>query len=341
MKMNVLLTGGLGYIGSHTAMELLREGHDVCIIDNLSNSDMSILKRIEMLSGRTVPFFASDLCDKASLDELRGVKFDAVIHFAAKKSISESLNYPLSYYQNNISGLINLLEFMAEMEIEHLVFSSSCTVYGIPNQIPVTEAEPTKGATSPYGNTKRWAEEILVEYTQLSTNLKTIILRYFNPVGADASGELGEIPNGTPNNLMPYITQTASGIRSCLNIFGSDYKTPDGTAIRDYIHVTDVAKAHVAALQYATKMKSLNYEVFNIGTGKGVSVLEIVKAFETVNQITLNYRFSERRSGDLGEIWAVVDKAKTHLNWKAELGLKEMVRSAWNWQKKLNKSDQR
>lgn len=333
--MNVLLTGGLGYIGSHTALELIREGHQGCLLDNLSNSDISVLSRLENLVGREIPFVKMDIIRKKDFQKLNSFQFEAVIHFAAKKSITESIEKPLDYYQGNITGLLNVMEYIKLEGISNLVFSSSCTVYCTPDHIPVDETAPTKVSASPYGNTIRWEEEILMEYSMLSEGLKTILLRYLIPVGADKSGQIGELPNGVPNNLMPFITQTAAGIRKKLQIFGSDYTTSDGTAIRDFIQVSDLAKAHVAALNYMGIMPE-NIDVFNIGTGKGITILEMVKAFEKENNIKVNYQFADLRPGDLDQIWAKSTKANEILKWKPELGLKEMVASAWLWQKNLN-----
>jgi len=332
--MKLLLTGGLGYIGSHTALELLRKGYDICIIDNLSNSESFILDRLEQISGKGIQFIEMDICRQKDFLKLADYHFDSIIHFAAKKSVPESIQHPNLYYQNNLVGLINLMQFAEDRGIHKIVFSSSCTVYGKPLQIPVSEGELTKLSDSPYGNTKKWAEEILQEYARLKVSMRIVLLRYFNPVGADQSGLMGELPRGIPSNLMPYITQTAAGLRDYLRIYGNDYSTSDGTAIRDYIHVSDLAAAHISALEYAEKMIH-GSEIFNIGTGNGYSVLEMIETFQEINRVKLDYRFAPRRDGDLEQIWADPSKALVELNWKAKYTLNDMVSSAWSWQQNL------
>lgn len=334
----VIVTGGLGYIGSHTVLSLMEDGFDVVIVDNLSNSQPEILDRIAMIAGERPVFRQLDVSDRADVRSLCQEHKDAVaiIHFAASKAVGESVENPLLYYRNNLDSMLYLLEGMRESGIANMVFSSSCTVYGQPDSLPVTEATPFKPAESPYGNTKQICEEILRDTCRADQSLSTIALRYFNPVGAHETSLIGELPRGVPNNLVPFITQTAAGKLSELRIFGDDYDTPDGTAIRDYIHVVDLANAHRVALRrlLGREQKS-NYEFFNLGTGKGVTVLEVVKAFERVNNVKLAYRIAGRRPGDVEKIWADTTVANRELGWKAERNLDEMMRSAWNWQKHL------
>lgn len=337
--MKILVTGGTGYIGSHTAVELLKAGFDVVLVDNLSNSYKWIADRIGRICDCKVPFIQADLRDKGSLSKVFTDHRDisGVIHFAAMKAVGESMQIPLQYYQNNLISLMNLLEVMQEKGAEHLVFSSSCTVYGAAEKLPVDESSPVLEALSPYGNTKRISEEIIRD-SSATTSLKSISLRYFNPVGAHKSALIGELPMGVPNNLMPYITQTAIGKRDFLRVFGNDYPTPDGTPIRDYIHVTDLAKAHVKAIQRMTVGEQKNdWEVFNLGTGKGYSVLEIISAFEKATGVKVPWKFMERRSGDIAAIWADASLANRELNWKTELDLQDMVISAWEWEKGQDK----
>lgn len=340
--MKILVTGGAGYIGSHTVVELLQEGHDVHIIDNLSNSTIEVLDRITEITGKAPHFTKLDLLDQSDLQYYfeDHAPFDGVIHFAAAKAVGESVEKPLYYYENNIVGLINLLIMLKIFQVPHLVFSSSCTVYGQPKTLPVTENSPLQPATSPYGNTKRIAEEIIEDSVKANSDLQAIALRYFNPIGAHKTALIGELPNGVPNNLMPFICQTAIGKRKELNVFGNDYPTPDGTAIRDYIHVVDLAKAHLAALHRMTeKRMDQPIEYYNIGCSKGYSVLEVIHAFEQETGVKLNWKFAPRRAGDIEQIWADATLAEQKLNWKAEKGIGEMVASAWNWEKRLETRD--
>ncbi|MGB9746379.1 MAG: UDP-glucose 4-epimerase GalE [Bacteroidales bacterium] len=331
----ILVTGGTGYIGSHTVVELMESGFDVVIIDNLSNSSIEVLDGIEKITGKRPLFEKLDLCDKNSLDQFftRYPSIQAVIHFAASKAVGESVEKPLLYYRNNLLSLINLLEGMMASGINHLVFSSSCTVYGQPDQLPVTENSPVKPALSPYGNTKQISEEIIRDTISSKAPLRAISLRYFNPIGAHPSGLIGELPLGMPNNLVPFITQTAAGIRKELLVFGNDYSTPDGTAIRDYINVVDLSKAHVVAIQrLVSQQQKAAYEVFNLGTGRGYSVLEIIKTFEKVTGVKINYRITGRRPGDIEKVWADTSLANNELGWKAEKTLEETLASAWKWE---------
>lgn len=345
MKKNnfkILVTGGTGYIGSHTVVELLQSGFEVFIIDNLSNSSIEVLDRIEQITGIKPHFSLIDLKDRTSLNGYfhNNNKFAGVIHFAASKAVGESVQKPLEYYENNITGLINLLSEMKHHNIKNLVFSSSCTVYGQPEKLPVTELTPIKPATSPYGNTKKISEDIISDTVNASETFNAISLRYFNPVGAHSSALIGELPIGIPNNLMPYITQTAIGKRDKLKVFGNDYHTPDGTAIRDYIHVVDLAKAHIIALERMQNEKMISkYEVFNLGTGNGFSVLEAINAFEKSTGINLNWEFAPRREGDIEQIWADSTYANSELCWKAELGLDEMTKTAWQWEMKMKSEE--
>lgn len=338
----ILVTGGAGYIGSHTVVELLREGHDVYILDNLSNSTIEVIDRIKEITGKAPHFTKLDLLDQSDLQNYfeDHAPFDGVIHFAAAKAVGESVEKPLYYYENNIVGLINLLIMIKIYQIPHLVFSSSCTVYGQPQILPVTENSPLQPATSPYGNTKRIAEEIIEDSVKANLDLQAIALRYFNPIGAHDTALIGELPNGVPNNLMPFICQTAIGKRKELNVFGSDYPTPDGTAIRDYIHVVDLAKAHLAALRRMTeKRMDQRIEYYNIGCSKGYSVLEVIHAFEQHTGVKLNWRFAPRRAGDIEQIWADATLAEKALQWKAQKGIDEMVMSAWKWENRLETRD--
>ena len=337
MAKTVLVTGGTGYIGSHTTVELLEAGYDVVIVDNLSNSEKSVLKGIEKITGRKVPFRKVDCGD---LSRLRGVfarhPFDAVIHFAASKAVGESVEQPLLYYRNNLVSLMNIIQLMREYKVPNLVFSSSCTVYGQAEKLPVSEQTPRREATSPYGNTKHICEDIVRDSVAAYPGIRSIALRYFNPIGAHPSAEIGELPRGVPNNLIPFVTQTAAGIRPMLSVFGDDYNTPDGSCIRDYINVTDLAKAHVVAVDRMTgdRMKS-GFEVFNVGTGRGVSTLEVVRTFEKVNNLKLNYKIAGRRAGDIEAVWADTSYANKELGWKAERPLEETLKSAWKWQQSL------
>jgi len=335
MAEKVLVTGGLGYIGSHTVVELMAQGHEVVIIDNLNNTREDVLDRIAQITGKAPTYYKGDVCEAGDLEEIFSAHPDiqSVIHFAAYKAVGESVEKPLEYYRNNVGGLVTLVGQMNKANIERIVFSSSCTVYGDTDQSPVDESTAIAHAASPYGNTKIICEDILRDQSA-ATSLNVVSLRYFNPIGAHPSALIGELPLGVPNNLVPYITQTAAGVREQLTVFGEDYNTPDGTCIRDYIHVVDLAKAHVAALGRFTIMHDA-FEVFNLGTGNGNSVLQVVKTFEKVSGTDLNYRIGPRRVGDVEQIWASTSKANEVLGWKAESSLEDMLRTAWNWQKTL------
>lgn len=335
--MHILVTGGAGFIGSHTVVELYHAGYSPIILDNLSNSQQSMLEGIKQITGQEFPFYQGDFADSALIQKIaQEYPFEGVIHFAAFKAVGESVQKPLKYYQNNVAGTVTFLQTLLDLGIPSFVFSSSCTVYGEPDQIPVTEDTPRKPATSPYGNTKSICEDIIRDVVYSGMPLQAISLRYFNPVGAHPSGLIGELPKGVPSNLVPFITQTAAGIRSKLTIFGDTYQTPDGTNIRDFIHVVDLAKAHVAAFAYLQNQNQTSlYEVFNLGTGKGNSVLELVKTFEEVNQLRLSYEIGAPRSGDVEKIYGNVDKAAKDLGWKTEKSLEDCLRDAWNWQQNL------
>lgn len=330
----ILVTGGLGYIGSHTVVELQEAGYEVVVIDNLDNSSLEIKNRIEKISGCTLEVIVSDINDEDVLNEVfETYRFDGVIHFAAYKAVGESVENPIKYYRNNIGGLIQILAAMQKHEVSNLIFSSSCTVYGVAKELPVTENTPIQLAESPYGTTKIMGEELIQDFIQYQS-IKAVLLRYFNPVGAHPSALIGELPNGVPSNLVPYITQTAAGIREQLTVHGNDYNTEDGSCIRDYIHVVDLAKAHVKALAYAETMKD-KVEVFNVGTGNGTSVLEIIRAFEQQCNLKLNYRIGPRREGDVEQIFADTTKIKKALKWEADYGIEEMMYHAWMWQKNI------
>jgi UDP-glucose 4-epimerase len=334
----ILVTGGLGYIGSHVIVELQKIGFEVVIIDNLSNSSSDVLKGITQITGIKPAFENIDLKEKKLVIDFfkRHNDIDGVIHFAASKSVGESINNPLKYYENNIHSLVYLLQEINKLASQVLIFSSSCTVYGQADELPITEQAPIKEPESPYGNTKKVGEQILKDTCIANDTLNTIALRYFNPIGAHKSAYIGELPIGTPQNLVPFVTQTAIGLREKLSIFGNDYPTPDGTCIRDYIHVVDLAKAHVIAMKRLLKEKNTeNYEVYNIGTGKGTSVLEVVNTFEKVSGIKLKYSFAERRDGDILSAYADTTKANAVLGWKSELTLNEALLSAWEWEKRL------
>jgi len=330
----ILVTGGTGFIGSHTAVELIKAGYEVILADDFSNSSKKILIQLEAITGQKTTCIEIDLCDEAKVQELADSHPDitGVIHFAAFKAVGESVQQPLKYYKNNFYSLINVINaFKSKVD---LVFSSSCTVYGQPDVLPVTENAPVKKAESPYGNTKQIAEEILSDTCAVSADLNVISLRYFNPVGAHESALIGELPLGVPQNLVPFITQSAIGKRGPVTVYGNDYNTPDGSAVRDYIHVVDLAKAHVAAIQrLESKKATKNYEVFNIGTGKASSVLEVIHAFEQASGEKLNYSVGPRREGDVEQVYGDVTKSTEQLGWTAELGIEEMMSSAWKWEK--------
>jgi len=330
----IIITGGTGYIGSHTVVEFQNAGYDVVVIDNLSNSKIEVLDGIEAITGKRPTFYKVDVTDNIELIKVFVENKDAigVVHFAAYKAVGESVQKPLMYYSNNIQGLVNILDQMQQNEVPNLVFSSSCTVYGQPEKLPVTEESPIVKPESPYANTKKISEEIIADTLNSTKNVNAIALRYFNPIGAHSSAEIGELPIGVPNNLLPFITQTAIGIRKELSVFGDDYNTPDGTAIRDYIYVCDLAKAHVAAIKRMIK-SGLQFEYFNIGTGKGVSVMEIITAFERSTGEKLPYKIVDRRAGDVEQVWADTTKANQILGWKAEASLDDIVKSAWEWEK--------
>lgn len=336
-KKSVLVSGGAGYIGSHTAVELVLAGYDVVIADNLSNADMSGVEGVRAITGVEVPFVEVDCCDKAAFAKLfEQYDFDSAIHFAAFKAVGESVSDPMKYYRNNLLSFLNLVDLMREHNRHNIVFSSSATVYGEADELPVTETTERKPATSAYGNTKQMCEDILRDATAAYPELKGIALRYFNPIGAHPSALIGELPRGVPQNLVPYITQTAAGIRECLSIFGNDYPTADGSCLRDYIDIVDLAKAHLAAINRMVEQKSdQNYEVFNVGTGNPVSVFELVNTFERVNNLKLNYKVAPRRPGDVVAVWADTTLANTVLGWKAERSLDDTLRSAWEWEKNV------
>lgn len=340
MKKRIIVTGGTGYIGSHTAVELINEGYEVILIDNLYNSEKEVTGRIAEITGTTPELEIFDLCDREKLQDCFGRhrNIDAIIHFAAYKAVGESVNKPLEYYRNNLVSLINLLDSMRSFDIPSMVFSSSCTVYGQPEKLPVTEDAPIQPAVSPYGNTKQIGEEIIRDTVFAEEKISAISLRYFNPIGAHPSALIGELPRGIPENLVPYITQTAYGLRDELKVYGNDYDTPDGSCIRDYLHVVDLAKAHVIAVERLIgKRNKKRYEVFNLGTGRGVSVLEAIHAFEKATGIKLRYRITGRRPGDIEKIWADPALANKELGWKALSTLEECMRTAWEWEKNIRK----
>jgi UDP-glucose 4-epimerase len=338
MKRKIVVTGGTGYIGSHTSVELINEGFDVVIIDNLYNSEAEVTDRIQMITGVKPSLEIIDVCDRDRLENFfaKNRDIDAIIHFAAYKAVSESVSKPLEYYHNNLVSLINLLDLMKQFNVPDIVFSSSCTVYGQPEKLPVTENAPLQPATSPYGNTKQIGEEIIKDSTLANKNIKAIALRYFNPIGAHPSGLIGELPRGVPENLVPFITQTAYGLRDELKVYGNDYDTPDGSCIRDYLHVVDLAKAHVVAVKRLLEGRNKkSFEVFNLGTGNGVSVLEAINSFERVSGIKLKYRITDRRPGDIEKIWADPSFANQELGWKTKSTLDEAMKTAWDWEKKV------
>ncbi|MDE6306039.1 MAG: UDP-glucose 4-epimerase GalE [Muribaculaceae bacterium] len=337
-KDTILVTGGTGYIGSHTVVELQQAGYHVVIIDDLSNSNVDVLDGIERITGIRPDFVEGDCTDMAVVKDLfakhPGIK--GIINFAASKAVGESMQKPILYYRNNLNTLMNLLDMMAEHGVKGIVFSSSCTVYGEPDENPVTEAAPIKKATSPYGNTKQISEEIITDVINAGAPFKSVILRYFNPVGAHPSAEIGELPNGVPQNLIPYVTQAAMGIRKELSVFGDDYDTPDGSCIRDYINVVDLAKAHVIAVERMLEDKSeAKIEIFNLGTGVGLSVLELISAFERATGVKVPHKIVGRRAGDIEKVWANPAYANEVLGWKAETPIEDTMRSAWNWQCRL------
>ena len=334
-KSTVLVCGGAGYIGSHTSVELINAGYGVVIADNFSNSEMAAVEGVRRITGMDVPFVEVDCCDREAFRKVfEQHEFDSVIHFAASKAVGESVQKPMLYYRNNLTSLMNIIDLMREFGRSNIVFSSSCTVYGEPDKQPVTEQTPRKPATSPYGNTKQISEDMLRDSVAAYDGLKSIALRYFNAIGAHPSALIGELPRGVPQNLVPYITQTAAGLRECLSVFGDDYPTPDGSCIRDYIDVVDLAKAHVAAISRMVENKSEErYEIFNIGTGRGVSVLELVHKFEEVNGLKINYKIAPRRAGDIIAIWADPARANAVLGWRAERSLDETLAAAWRWEK--------
>lgn len=334
-RKTVLVSGGAGYIGTHTAVELINAGYDVVIIDNLSNSEKEAVEGVRRITGRDVVFEIVDTCDKEALRRVfETYPFDTVIHFAAYKAVGESMTEPLKYYQNNLVSFMNIVEMMKEFNRPNILFSSSATVYGEAEHLPVTEQTPRQPATSPYGNTKQIAEDILRDCCRAYEGMYGIALRYFNPIGAHPSALIGELPRGVPNNLVPFITQTAAGIRECLCVFGDDYDTPDGTCLRDYIDIVDLAKAHVAAVDRMTSGRmDARYEIFNVGTGNPVSVLELITTFERVNDLKLPYKITGRRPGDVPAVWTDTSVANEVLGWKATRTLDETLRAAWEWEK--------
>lgn len=327
----ILVTGGLGYIGSHTVVELINAGFDVVIADDLSNSEESVLERIFITTGTGPDFFRMDVCDREALNKLPD-DIDGVIHFAAYKSVGESVQKPLEYYRNNIGSLVSILDFCRERKINSFVFSSSCTVYGQSEKLPVTESASFLPAWSPYGHTKQIGEEMMVNFTRSKPGIRFVSLRYFNPAGAHELAFIGELPRGIPNNLMPYITQTAMGLRDKLKVYGGDYNTKDGTAVRDYIHVSDLAVAHVKALEFCEKMSADSIEVFNLGSGTGYTVLEVIRSFEKMSGITLPFEIVDRRPGDVEKVWADTTKARDILGFEPKRTLDEITYSAWKWE---------
>ena len=340
MKQTILVTGGTGFIGSHTTVELQQAGYNVVIVDNLSNSKADVIDGIEKITGIRPHFEQVDCCDMDAMDNVfaKYNNIKGIIHFAASKAVGESVEKPLLYYRNNITSLLNLLELMPKYGVKGIIFSSSCTVYGQPSaeHLPVTEDAPIQKALSPYGNTKQVNEEIIQDFIHSGAPIKSILLRYFNPIGAHPSALIGELPNGVPMNLIPFVTQTAIGVRGQLKIFGNDYNTPDGTCIRDYIYVVDLAKAHVKAMARVLDNDDTDaVETFNVGTGRGVSTLEVVEGFEKATGVKVNWTYAPRREGDIEKVWADPKKANEVLGWKAETSLEDTLRSAWKWQLKL------
>jgi UDP-glucose 4-epimerase len=335
---NILVTGGAGYIGSHTVVELINAGYRPVIVDNFTNSEKAVIERLKKLTEKDIVCYKQDFQNKVKLKSvINNEKIDGVIHFAAYKAVGESVQEPIKYYDNNVAGLIKLLEVLEENKIPNLVFSSSCTVYGEPDKLPITENASVKPATSPYGATKQMCETIIRDVSHASETMRSLSLRYFNPIGAHESAEIGERPIGTPANLVPFITQAAAGLRGGLTVHGSDYPTPDGTCIRDYIHVVDLAKAHVKTLQHLQKQKPKYYDFCNIGTGKGNSVLDVIKTFEKVTGQKVPYKIGERRDGDIMAVYADVTKSKKMLGWQAEKNLADALKDAWRWQQNILK----
>ncbi len=337
----ILVTGGAGFIGSHTVVELHEAGFDPIIIDNLENSSPSVLNGLHQITGKRFTFYQEDCNNEGALLDIfeKEHSISGVIHFAANKAVGESVQHPLKYYKNNLGSLVALLSAMQKNNVSDLVFSSSCTVYGEPDQLPVTETSPIEQATSPYGYTKQVSEQIIQDFSSAEAGFGAVLLRYFNPIGAHPTSLIGELPIGVPNNLVPFITQTAAGLREKLSVFGNDYPTPDGTCIRDYIHVVDLAKAHVAALNWLSAQSAKKVEILNVGTGNGSSVLEVIKAFEKASGQTLNYVIAPRRNGDVEQVYADASKVKSTLNWEAKLSLEASLKDAWNWQCKLTNKD--
>lgn len=335
-KVKILVTGGAGYIGSHTCVELIEAGYEPVIIDNFSNSERFVIDRINEITGANAMLIEGDCSDLSLLiDTIKNHNIKGIIHFAAYKAVGESSLFPLKYYNNNLGTTSAVLEAISQSSCKTLVFSSSCTVYGQPDKLPVTEDSPIKPAESPYGRTKQICEDMITDFVSSGQEIKSLALRYFNPIGAHPSSLIGELPLGVPNNLIPFVTQTAAGIREKLTIFGDNYDTPDGTCIRDYIHVVDLAKAHVAAIDHLMDAKGTLYDKINIGTGQGNSVLEVVRAFERVNSIKLNYEIGQIRAGDVEKVYADATYAAKTINWRAKKSLSESLRDAWNWQKTL------
>ena len=329
--MKVLVTGGTGYIGSHTCVELLDAGYEVVIVDNLANSKKDVVDKIEKITGKKIKFYEEDCCDKEALRKIfnENKDIEAVLHFAGLKAVGESVKMPVKYYDNNLNSTLSLITVMNEFNCKRIVFSSSATVYGDPQSLPIVETDPVGGTTNPYGTTKYFIERILSDVCVADKDFSVVLLRYFNPIGAHSSGLIGENPNGIPNNLMPYIIKVATGELECLNVFGDDYDTPDGTGVRDYIHVVDLAKGHIKALEKANKSTGVN--IYNLGTGHGYSVLDLVKTFEKVNNIKIEYKIAPRRPGDIATCYADPTKALNELGWKAEKGIEEMCRDAYHF----------
>jgi UDP-glucose 4-epimerase len=332
----IIVTGGAGYIGAHTVVELFSAGYEPVIVDNFSNSDVSVIKRLEKLTDKSITYYNQDFQDLDAMEKVIDEEQpEGIIHFAAFKAVGESVDQPLKYYRNNVSGLIELLSLLDKKSVKNFVFSSSCTVYGNPDSLPVNEEAPVKPASSPYGATKQTDESILKDYTYVSQSLNALALRYFNPIGAHPSALIGELPIGVPANLIPFVTQTAAGLRDKLTVYGGDYPTEDGSCVRDYIHVVDLARAHLKALAYLEKQPPKFFDAINVGTGKGTSVLEVIKTFEQVSGVKLNYEIGPRREGDVIASYAAVNKAKQELGWSSEKTIKDALTDAWRWQKTL------